>query len=242
MKLLTLNIWGGHVRDPLLGFIEKHQDIDIFCFQEVYHNSPHKICDIDLQVSLNIFSEFQNLLPNHIGYFRPTVRDIYGNAIFVKNTFNVLDEGEVWVHDNPDYKGSGPTHSRNLHWVEIEEGDKQFTVMNFHGLWNGQGKTDSPERINQSENIKSFIHQTNTPKILCGDFNLRPDTESLKIIETNMRNLIREHNITSTRTSYYPKEERYADYVFTCNDISVENFAVLDEEVSDHAALILEFS
>lgn len=29
MKLITLNILGGHVRAPLLNFISSHQDIDI---------------------------------------------------------------------------------------------------------------------------------------------------------------------------------------------------------------------
>lgn len=33
LKLITLNIWGGHVEKPLLDFINAHQDVDIFCLQ-----------------------------------------------------------------------------------------------------------------------------------------------------------------------------------------------------------------
>jgi len=47
MKLITLNIWGGHMFNPLLEFIQAHQDIDIFCLQEVYHQAPHKVSDED---------------------------------------------------------------------------------------------------------------------------------------------------------------------------------------------------
>ena len=42
MKLITLNIWGGHVRNPLMEFVSSHSDIDIFCLQEVYHNAKDK--------------------------------------------------------------------------------------------------------------------------------------------------------------------------------------------------------
>jgi endonuclease/exonuclease/phosphatase family metal-dependent hydrolase len=110
-----------------------------------------------------------------------------------------------------------------------------------HGLWNGKGKTDSVERIAQSQRIKQFLDTINNPKILCGDFNLRPDTESVKIIESGMRNLIKEYDIKSTRTSFYQKEEKYADYIFASADIIVNSFEVLNEEVSDHAPLLLDF-
>lgn len=54
-----------------------------------------------------------------------------------------------------------------------------------------------------------------------------------------MRNLIREYGITSTRTSFYQKPEKHADYVFVSEGISVKAFTVLPDEVSDHAPLLL---
>ena len=37
MKLITLNTWGGKLLNPLLEFVRKYsQDVDIFCFQEMY--------------------------------------------------------------------------------------------------------------------------------------------------------------------------------------------------------------
>ncbi len=241
MKLITLNIWGGHVRDPLHQFISNHQDIDIFCFQEVYHDAKEMITIEDRKVSLNIFSELQTLLPNHTGYFKPAVDGIYGISMFIKQQINVLAEGESIIHDNPTYSGRGPSHSRILQWAKCNIDGNLYTIMNVHGLWNGQGKTDTPERILQSEKIKQFMNGVHNRKILCGDFNLRPDTHSLKIISDGMHNLIDAYNITSTRTSYYPKEEKYADYVFTSPDIKVKEFLVLKDEVSDHAPLLVDF-
>ncbi|MDP3559536.1 MAG: endonuclease/exonuclease/phosphatase family protein [Legionellaceae bacterium] len=242
MQLITLNIWGGHLIEPLLAFIKKHQHIDIFCLQEVYHNAPHKVSNEDRQNHLNIFSELAAHLPEHQGFFRPVVNNTYGIATFVKKSIDVLTEGETSIHHNPEYQGRGPTHSRNLQWLKCKFNQKNYTILNVHGLWNGKGKTDSEERLAQSKRIKAFMDQVNTPKILCGDFNLRPDTKSLEMLEQGMYNLIKTNHVISTRTSLYPKDEKFADYVLVSPEIMVHEFKVLEDEVSDHSPLWLEFT
>ena len=241
MKLITLNIWGGGIRGPLLEFVTSHQDIDIFCFQEVYHNADKRIStDVVNPVSLQIFSELQTLLPDHNGFFTPVVHDSYGICTFVKKTIDVVNDGDLLIHENLHYAGSGPTHSRKLQWLECRSSDQSFMILNVHGLWNGQGKTDAPERIAQSQKIREFMETISHPKILVGDFNLRPETESMKILEEGMNNLIRSYNVRCTRTRLYTKEEPYADYILTTG-ISIKNFEVLPHEVSDHTPLLLEF-
>ena len=244
MKLISLNIWGGHIQEPLLEFIATHRDVDILCFQEVYHDAKERISTEERLYCLTIFSEIQKRLPEHVGLFRPVVNGVYGIAMFVKKSIDILNEGEVIIHDNPPYSGRVPTHSRNLQWVECLANDRTYTIINIHGLWNGQGKSDSPERIAQSQIIKRFCDSVTTPKILCGDFNLRPETESIKILEEGMTNLVKDYNIQSTRTSLYPRiqQESFADYILTSADITVHHFEVMKHEVSDHAPLLLEFS
>ena len=242
MKLITLNIWGGHVHAPLVDFFRTHQDIDIFCLQEVYHDAPHQISTEERKVQLNIFSELTALLPEHRAFFRPTVQNIYGIGILIKNHIDVLSEGEIMIHENVAYTGQGPEHSRKLQWMECQLQDKIYAILNVHCLWNGRGKTDTPERIMQSQRIKAFMNTLSMPKVLCGDFNLRPDTKSIKIISEEMNNLVERYGVTSTRTRFYPKEEKFADYIFTSPEIQVNHFEVLKDQVSDHAPLLLEFS
>lgn len=241
MKLITLNIWGGHVRGPLLEFISSHQEIDIFCLQEVYNNAQNQMSDDARQVCLNIFSEMQARLPDHKPFFRPVTEDAYGIGMFVKKNIDVLEEGDINIYENPHYSGQGPTHSRKLQWMKCRHNNQNYFILNVHGLWNGKGKTDSPERITQSQKIREFLDAIDTPKILCGDFNLRPDTESLRIIEKGMKNLIQMYNVNSTRTSLYTKEEKFADYVFTSSEIIIKDFEKWLDEVSDHSPLLLEF-
>ncbi len=78
---------------------------------------------------------------------------------------------------------------------------------------------------------------------MIGDFNLFPDTESIAMLErSGLQNLIRQYGITSTRTHYYSRKEKYADYAFVSEGIDVGDFKILPDVVSDHSPLYLEFT
>ena len=126
--------------------------------------------------------------------------------------------------------------------IEFVHNNKTYTVFNLHGLWTSGGKTDTPSRIEQSEKVKAFVDKAEGGKILCGDFNLLPHTRSIEILESNLRNLIKEYGVTSTRSELYTKPERFADYTMVSKEINVHNFKVMPEVVSDHIPLLLDFS
>lgn len=253
MKIITLNTWGGRAgKQDLLNFFLKYaDDTDIFCLQEIWSapynhlegaNAGGKAIDHE-QIMVYGLQEISNTLPNFTAYFRPHHLDNYGLLMMVRKSIDVTEEGEVYVYKE---KGHIPTgdignHARNIQYVKFKHNNKPYTIINFHGLWNGQGKTDSLDRITQSEKIVSFIQNISEGIVLCGDFNLLPTTESLQMIErAGYKNLIKEYKITSTRTSHYNKPEKYADYVFVSQDVEVKNFTVLPEEVSDHSALLID--
>jgi endonuclease/exonuclease/phosphatase family metal-dependent hydrolase len=87
--------------------------------------------------------------------------------------------------------------------------------------------------------------------MVMGDFNLLPETESVRKIErAGYRNLISEFAITTTRGSLVKKMhpeygvgpfgfQEYADYAFVTPGIRVGSFEVPDVPVSDHLPLIL---
>ncbi len=241
MKIITLNTWSGVVLKPLLDFFQKHKDVDIFCLQEMYKDAvgkddthPH------LDTKLDLFERIENHLQDtHVGYFRPAYKDFYGLAIFIKKDLAVKEEGDTIIYENQDLEQRG-RHGRNLQYIQVKDNEKELLVANVHGLWNGMGKTDTEERLSQSNRIKSFLAQRAGSIILVGDFNLNPDTQSLAIVSEGYRDLIKEYNITSTRTSLYTKEGKFADYAFVSPEIKVLDFKVLPDEVSDHAALYLE--
>lgn len=255
MKLISLNTWGGKIYEPLIDFIKQHSaDTDIFCFQEVFSTtSPTKILG---DRRTNLFQEISKILENHRGYFRPQIKnfvlgnrigvkktdfDLYfGLAIFIRKEISVSSEGDFFLYGKKfifDEKNLN-TLPRSAQYLCCD----QYTIINVHGIWNREGKQDSPDRIKQSEKINNFLKKTRDKKILCGDFNLDINTESLKILEKNLINLIKKFDITTTRNKFFPGEDKFADYTFVSHDVRIKSFEVPSINVSDHLPMILEFS
>lgn len=265
MILLSLNIWGGRreVFGKLINYIKSMGGpggVDIFCFQEVFStvsgNAP--LWSDDGQARYKLFADFCNVLPNHCGYFAPhhdrfdyngktKFFTSFGLATFVTKTIPVIDVGDVFVFGNRNEVDSVHSFSRSraVQYITVlDEHGKSCTICNFHGLWNGKDKNDSDERLNQAKNIRAFLDEIPHVKILCGDFNMMPNIESLRILEKGMRNLVVEKNILTTRSDLYEKRdaEPYADYILVSDAVNVISFHVLWVEVSDHLPLEIEFS
>lgn len=246
MKIISLNTWGGIAgANNLIEFFKEHQNTDVFCLQEIFNggqNEPEEQAeDIESKV-YNLFSLIKEALPEHESFFRPHVKDYYGLAIFVKKSLNVIEEGERFVHQEKGYTPSGDLgfHARNIQFVTLETPKGLRTIINFHGLWNGGGKTDTEHRLNQSRKIIDFVNSLNNDFVLCGDFNLEPTTESLKMFEEfGLKNLVKDFNIISTRTKFYTKPVKFADYAFISSGVEVNDFKVLPDEVSDHSPLYI---
>lgn len=233
------------MKEGLEAFVQKYADTDVFCFQEVYHEAEGKDTIWLDNTNFNLLAFLRERMPGYQSFYHPHLRDYWGLAMFIKKGIEVVDSGEVYVHKHKDWnydlEVQGYT-AKNLQYVTIRTTEGTYTVINFHGLWNGQGKLDSEERVRQSENIIAFLKTLEHPYILCGDFNLNPETVSLTMLEgAGMRNLVKEYGITSTRTPLYQKEGRYADYILVSGEVETLDFSVLPEVVSDHSPLYLEW-
>ena len=254
MKLVCLNIWGGRAgARKLLAFLDAHRDADFLCLQEVWA-APYDALEgvqagaeaiVHAEIMVHGKQQIAALLADHAAFFHPSHLDGYGLMTLVSKRLKVVGSGDVFVHRERGYvpQGNIGLHARNLQFVTVSLRSGPLTVINFHGLWNGLGKGDSAERIAQSRRILDFLGSRQEPFILCGDFNLRPDTESIAMLKSaGLRDLVAEYGVSSTRTQLYTRPERYADYIFVSDGIAVSEFGALPDEVSDHAPLALEFA
>jgi exonuclease III len=210
----------------------------------MFHNAGEKTVWHDGEKG-DLFDETIQALPDHDGYFAPAESDGWGLAIFVKKSLEINEVGDIFVfrHKDAMIGKDGTTLGKNMQYLKTLNNGQELNLLNLHGLWTGKGKTDTEERVSQSRRIIEFVKTLEGKIILAGDFNLLPDTESLKMIEKelNLKNLVKENNVESTRTSFYKKPDKHADYILVSSDIKVKNFQVLPEEISDHSALMLEF-
>ena len=242
MKIISLNIWGGRIHNPLLNFFRSVQDIDAFCLQEVFDG--HDGLDEEGNV-LNIFSQIQSALPNHEGFFAPAQKGFrgfadasFGLAMFIRRELNPKKPKSEFIHltQNSLVGNDMKTLGKNIQYTIVDG----LTLAHFHGLWTGGDKEDSATRISQSNTVMSILEKQPHLQVLMGDFNLLPHTASLKILTNRRRDLIAEFTITSTRSSLYTKHPRFADYAIVTPDLAVKNFHVLQDEISDHLPLLLE--
>lgn len=115
----------------------------------------------------------------------------------------------------------------------------------MHGQWDPRGKIDTPERAAQARRLLEMSRQVAEPddlSVVCGDFNIEPDSETLRILsDAGLTELVTTREFSSTRTSHYKKRGRFADYMLVDDVRTVVGFGVITEpEVSDHCPLLLE--
>jgi endonuclease/exonuclease/phosphatase family metal-dependent hydrolase len=254
MKLITLNTMGGRIREPLIEFLVRHaSDTDIFCLQELFDTNQEEIDarHPGANIDASIFRKISDTLPDFRGTFAEHEDDPHrmSSGVFIKRTTPAqeVEDFVVYKPSVPVETGHAVISSRKLQHVRIQTAEGGCSIINYHGLWVNGPKTDTPERLEQSRYIMKFISEISGPKIVCGDFNILPDTESMAILEKGMRNLIKEFDVASTRTPLYrhydnPEESNFADYILVSPDVKVTRFEVLPDVVSDHAPVLLEFT
>jgi hypothetical protein len=258
MKLISLNLWGGIVHDPLITFVRDHApSTDIFCFQELLFGTDAHVGSEGQHE--DIFQEISKILAGFDAYpmfaapgsrfqgelLPEGVRA--GQAIFIKKDsgITVTDKGEFYTYlpDSAFARENPPlTITGNLNYIRAKINDQELLIATMHGVWQAEGKGDTPDRLEQSRIAAKFFETVSCPKVFCGDFNMSPDTESMTILESvGLRNLIKEYKITTTRSPLYDKPAKFADYTMVSPEITIKNFEVPQIVISDHLPMITEF-
>ena len=257
MKIVTLNLWGGRLTKEILEFISKYNGIvDVFCFQEVFNGAKVFFKSWDKNPkdgNPELLRDIQEVLTDDYHcVFDPVQSNEQGVATFVREKYAVRGvRSDVIVNGrNTCVPGKHETIGRTILSVELFHEGHVLWVSQFHGLWNGQGKDDCPERFRMIDAVRNHLRGLQGSRlgkenhqVLCGDFNLTPKTEAMTLLRVfPLVDHVRENGIKTTRTSHYERRETspFADYIMTSPKLPVKSFEVLPDECSDHAALLLE--
>jgi endonuclease/exonuclease/phosphatase (EEP) superfamily protein YafD len=88
--------------------------------------------------------------------------------------------------------------------------------------------------------IANYTDQLDGKVILTGDFNLAPNSSSLRPVDQVLKNLCVAASVETTRT-FLTTKEGVCDYIFVSGAVKVARFDVLGDIVSGHFALSLDF-
>ncbi|QQS18882.1 hypothetical protein IPL68_02370 [Candidatus Saccharibacteria bacterium] len=89
--------------------------------------------------------------------------------------------------------------------------------------------------------IADKIKQLDGKIVFVGDLNVDPGTPALQLFDGWLEGLTANHGITNTLSQLAKVQEVACDHIFVNTHVRVQDFRVLDDLVSDHKALLLEF-
>jgi endonuclease/exonuclease/phosphatase family metal-dependent hydrolase len=262
--VISLNAWGGarfDDLDPWLGTC----GADILCLQEVTHTpgiggwTRFDDADRSLPQRADLLNDVRARLPHHHGLYavsdagpvwddeRHCHQQDFGVATYVDEALAVVAMRTGFVHGAyTEHHGRWPTDGRPRNALAVRVFDRAarrfVTVVNLHGLRDPRGKVDTPARQAQAENLLDLvagIRESGDLTVVCGDFNLLPDSATFRLLaETGLTDLV---GHADTRTSLYAKASRHANYLLISDPNAVAHFDIMaTPEVSDHRALVLD--
>ncbi len=255
MKLIQINGWLGRLNGPLERFL-LDQKPDFICIQEAFDpesNAP-TFKDQFMYVSEIIKQgnfEHYSFAPAW-GFEMIGTKIDTGNIIISKYPLSDL----IKIHTNNNYnfrKEISNSQPNTRVWqactAEIGNG-KKLSISTHQGYLPRlhHEKEDNDITVASMQKAVEGLNKLEHPIIFCGDLNSHPATPPIKLVEdTGLINLTTKFGVKTTLSPAHraPKHERgsvVCDFVFVSNDIKVEKFSVSEEVVSDHKALILEFS
>lgn len=262
MKLISFNIGIKIDNSKKVGELIKSQKPDIVAFQEIVRHFDKSVFDM-YKSKLHIEQIVGKKLPysffgpqwitNAMKFNGKMHRDFNG---FVEQGNEVISKFPIISATNEHYYKNyslelewahfyNDDHPRSVQIVELDINGKNLQILNLHGLYS-RDKQDSDRTLKQCKYIIKAAKRKKIPTIIAGDFNLLPNTKSIKIIDEKFRNLIKEYNIASTVPDFdhdtEPTKGKFVmDYIFVDDKIKVNNFGVIDTNISDHLPLNLNF-
>lgn len=265
MKLITLNVALFEPNNPRLVDFLKEECPDIACFQEVTRGLVDGV-DKEFISKDTIDGGTGNLKHSFFGptnvFGKIKMKDFHGQENFhfdpkgflemgnyTKSKFKILEASSIFLEGDFSYNTG-----REEKWPNEQErailitdllidGGKSLRIINYHGIWT-RDKKGNDKTYEACKKILNYASSFKGKVIICGDFNLFPETPSIKVFEKDFTNLIDRFKVKTTRPSSNElsgNRRNVVDYVFVSSNLKVNNFKVLDRDVSDHLPLVLDF-
>jgi endonuclease/exonuclease/phosphatase family metal-dependent hydrolase len=135
-----------------------------------------------------------------------------GKNVFLENQYSLITDWASWP--KVEHRAVQVTNIITPH-------SKPLRVINYHGFWS-KDKIDQPRTLAASHTILALAQEAHSPVIICGDFNLFPETESIKLLASQFTNLVDSYNIHTTRPAsneLHHSKRNVVDYIFVSPEV-----------------------
>ena len=240
MKILQLNVWTGRIKGALKDFF-KDNDFDVICLQEAVWGND---------LASNLFTTVEQIQEltglKHVVYSSNWGLNIFksgkvleqGNVILCRDEIvaekNITAHGEYKIVNSDD---DFYNHAYTAQSITLKNG---LTIINHHGYWqpNPIGNETTVEAM---QKVADLIHEATGPVVMCGDLNIIHDSPAMRALDF-LHDLTHEYNVDNTLSGLKFNGKVACDHILVSNDITVKNFQVLDNLISDHKALTAEIT
>lgn len=250
VKVLQLNIFTGKYLDNIVSFLNQN-DFDIIQMQEV--------ASIGFgYAKKNCFEEIKNIL-DYEGVYEPSTKlavnknAFFGCATFFKKKLNLIKTDILWmkepvdIRDNEQLISAKPPEAienlgRNAIILTFEINKKKISFVNTHLTWGPHGN-DTPVKLEVGKILFDYVRNLNNEFVLTGDFNVDKNSQIVKWFNSIGRNLIEENGVTNTLNPRLHRAKELfppglgVDFAFISNGLNVQNFKIIEEDLSDHLGL-----
>lgn len=241
MKILQLNVWMGKVEGNLERFLQDNS-FDIICMQEVMHSDTCKehlsrLCVDTSRLVKASGMPYMFFSPN----WRSKLADgnfELGNLILSRIPFT--ETTSEFVNGKfIDNMVLTNTVGNNLN-IQIAKLENGLTVVNHHGFWR-------PSPIGDKGTVKAFkkaasiVKKVKGPLVMCGDLNVIHDSPAMRSFDF-LTDLTYENHIDNTLSGIKYNGKVACDHILVNDKISVSDFKIRPEIISDHLALESTFA
>lgn len=163
-----------------------------------------------------------------------------------RERFERLEDGHFWLSETPQTEsyGWGAAYPRICSWVRLYDREEayEFAFVNTH-----LDNVSAEARVRGMEEIRSFVFErfSGLPVILTGDFNDKPDSETIRVANrflTDVRTFSDKPNFENTYHGFGTVSGSCIDYVYVNAHFACTRFEVVKEREgrsfqSDHYGL-----
>jgi len=259
IKVISLNLWnGGRLLDRISDFLIAEQP-DLLFLQEAYAGRlpVQQAGDPALAPRFRSVAILTGLFPSYDFDFAPVYCDTRSLEGDIEEGQLLLSKWPIIFRDNiffdrpyakldQDATTDFSQWPATLQHCRIQIDNQVIELLHVHGPVNFDGTLDSPRRLKMSQMILDRISDK-TPAIVAGDFNVQPQTQTIRNIENHLTNVFKDELVTTfnmcqkTNPGY---ARAVVDMMFISPTIKVLEHHQPQVDISDHWPLIatLEFS